>query len=333
VTIRRFPADGRDEARFNAANAALLGPGRASPGQEEDFVRESINSRGLCRFIADHADRYLFVFTPYLFGTTLTGAAVRPDRSFLIPCLHDEAYASLGATRRAFLSVRGSLFFTPEEAELARRVCGSEPPGRVTGGGIDTHVRGDAERFRQAFGLRDPYLIYVGRLDGGKNTHLVMAFAREWARARANRVRLVLLGRGPLATPSGDPSFVVAGAPDEQGKMDACAGAVALCQPSVNESFSRVIMESWLNEVPVVVHADCAVTVGHCRRSGGGLWFRDYFEFAEIMDRLVADPALRHRLGSAGRRYVFAECSWDTVCGRIVSAVEELAGEPLLTRG
>jgi glycosyltransferase involved in cell wall biosynthesis len=328
-----FRSDRRDEARFAAANAALLGAGRATPAQEEDFVHQGITSRELYRFIAENAERYLFVFTPYLFGTTLAGAAVRPDRSFLVPCLHDEPYAHLAATRRAFLGVRASLFFTPEEAEVARRVCGAEPPGRVTGGGIDTHRRGAAERFRAASGLRDPYLLYVGRLDPGKNTHLAMAFAREWARSRGNGARLVLVGRGPLAIPPGDPAFFAAGTPDEQGKMDACAGALALCQPSVNESFSRVIMESWLNEVPVLVHADCAVTVGHCRRSGGGLWFRDYHEFAEIMDRLAGDPGLRRRLGEAGRRYVLAECSWDTVCARFAAAVEEFGGTRLLTRG
>jgi len=111
--------------------------------------------------------------------------------------------------------------------------------------------------------------------------------------------------------------------------MDACAGALLLCQPSVNESFSRVIMESWLNEVPVLVHADCAVTVGHCRRSGGGLWFGDFLEFSEAADLLAGDPELRRRLGAAGRRYVLAECSWDEVCARIARAVVELTGERL----
>jgi glycosyltransferase involved in cell wall biosynthesis len=329
ITVRRFAVDRRDDGRFAAANAALLSGARASAALGEVFVRESINSSALYRFIAEHAERYLFVFTPYLYGTTLAGAAVRPDRSLLIPCLHDESYAYLEVTRRTFLGVRGSLFFTPEEAAVARRACGAEPPGRVTGGGIDTHLRGDAERFRKASGVRAPYLLYVGRLDRGKNTHVVMAYARERVRRRGGAERLVLLGSGPLAIPPEDPAFFAAGALDEQGKMDACAGALALCQPSVNESFSRVIMESWLNEVPVLVHADCAVTVGHCRRSGAGLWFRDFLEFSEAVDLLAGDPDLRRRLGAAGRRYVLAECSWDTVCARIVQAVADLTGERL----
>ena len=329
VTVRRFAVDRRDEGRFAAAVRLLLSGASANAPLEEAFVGESINSSALYRFIGDHAESHLFVFTPYLYGTTLAGAAVRPDRSLLIPCLHDEAYAYLGVTRRTFLGVRGSLFFTPEEAAVARRACGAEPPGRVTGGGIDTHLRGDAERFRKVSGVRDPYLLYVGRLDRGKNTHVVMAYARERAHRRGGAERLVLLGTGPLAIPPEDPAFVAAGTLDEQGKMDACAGALALCQPSVNESFSRVIMESWLNEVPVLVHADCAVTVGHCRRSGAGLWFRDFFEFSAAVDLLAGDPDLRRSLGAAGRRYVLAECSWDTVCARIVQAVADLTGERL----
>lgn len=331
ITVRRFAVDRRDEGRFATANGALLSGAGASATLEEAFVRESINSSALYRFIGEHAERYLFVFTPYLYGTTLAGATVRPDRSLLIPCLHDEAYAYLGVTRRMFLAVRGSLFFTPEEATVARRACADEPPGRVTGGGIDTHLRGVAERFRAAFDVHDPYLLYVGRLDRGKNTHVLMAYARERTRRRAGVERLVLLGRGPLAIPPGEPAFVAAGVLDEQGKMDACAGALALCQPSVNESFSRVIMESWLNEVPVLVHAHCAVTVGHCRRSGAGLWFHDFLEYSEAVDLLAGDPELRRRLGEAGRRYVLAECSWDTVCARIVRAVADLTGEQLLT--
>jgi glycosyltransferase involved in cell wall biosynthesis len=331
IPVRRFPVDPRDEGRFGAANGALLSGARASAALEEDFVRQNINSAALYRFIAENAAGRLFVFTPYLYGTTLAGAAVRPDRSLLIPCLHDEAYAYLGVARRTFLGVRGSLFFTPEEAAVARRACGAEPPGRVTGGGIDTHLRGDAARFRAASGVDGPYLLYVGRLDRGKNTHVAMAYAREWSRRRRRGERLVLIGRGPLAIPRDEPALAAAGAPDEQGKMDACAGALALCQPSVNESFSRVIMESWLNEVPVLVHADCAVTVGHCRRSGGGLWFKDFLEFAEAADLLADDPGLRRSLGEAGRRYVLAECSWDTVCDRIVGAVAELTGERVLT--
>ena len=54
------------------------------------------------------------------------------------------------------------------------------------------------------------------------------------------------------------------------------AAASLLCQPSHNESFSLVIMESWLCGRPVLVSSQCAVTKDFAKRSNGGLYFKDY---------------------------------------------------------
>ena len=69
-----------------------------------------------------------------------------------------------------------------------------------------------------------------------------------------------------------------------QDKADAYAGALALCQPSLLESFSLVMMEAWLAGTPALVHGRCAVTRDHCLASNGGLFFEDYFEFVEALD-------------------------------------------------
>ena len=47
---------------------------------------------------------------------------------------------------------------------------------------------------------------------------------------------------------------------DIQDKYDITAAATLLCQPSKNESFSIVIMESSLCGRPVLVHEACEVT-------------------------------------------------------------------------
>jgi glycosyltransferase involved in cell wall biosynthesis len=96
----------------------------------------------------------------------------------------------------------------------------------------------------------------------------------------------------------------------EQDKHDACAAALAFVQPSVNESLSIVIMESWLASRPVVVHAGCAVTAHHVKRSQGGLAFGTYFEFEEILNLLLDEPGLGDALARNGRAYVLNELSW-----------------------
>ncbi|MER3457420.1 MAG: hexosyltransferase, partial [Chloroflexota bacterium] len=76
---------------------------------------------------------------------------------------------------------------------------------------------------------------------------------------------------------------------------------------------SLVMIESWVAGTPVLVHADCAVTVEHCRKANGGLYFRDYEGFAACLDLLLARPDLRQRLGHQGRAYVLAHCTWDVI--------------------
>ena len=69
-------------------------------------------------------------------------------------------------------------------------------------------------------------------------------------------------------------------------------GALALVSPSPWEAFSLVVAEAWSAGTPVVVNAECAATVEHCRRSGGGLSFAGFGEFEAVMDRLYGDEDL-----------------------------------------
>ena len=76
---------------------------------------------------------------------------------------------------------------------------------------------------------------------------------------------------------------------------------------------------------PVLVNSACKVLEGQCVRSGGGLFYRGYSEFAEALRRLLADAELRRRLGEAGRRYVAAEYDWDVVERRTEEFLRSLA--------
>ena len=86
------------------------------------------------------------------------------------------------------------------------------------------------------------------------------------------------------------------------------------------------MMESWLAGRPVLVHADCAVTSDHTRRANGGLYFRQYAEFAACLDYLQAHPTVADQLGTQGRAYVLANYQWDNVLAqyeRVIAALAE----------
>jgi len=101
-----------------------------------------------------------------------------------------------------------------------------------------------------------------------------------------------------------------------QDKLDALAAATVFCLPSINESFSIALMESWLQGTPALVHAGCAVTVEHCRNANGGLYFADYDEFAATLDYLCDHPAEAAQMGRNGRAYVLSRYDWPIIIPR-----------------
>lgn len=327
LPVRRFKVRPRDPERYLQLHQRLHLAGRLDPHEEEAFVRESINSDDLYAHLAAEQDRYWYAFIPYCFGTTWEGALVAPERSLLIPCLHDEPFARLAWTRRVLRIVRGVGFHVPAERALGEAIAGSDPGTFfLVGEGVDPPSAGDGERFRQKYDVRVPFLLYAGRKGPEKNVPLLVEYYVRYRLTHPERpVKLVLIGSGGVRIPKRFSTDVLDfGFVPVPDKHDAYAAALALCQPSLMESFSIVMMEAWLAGTPALVHARSPVTRDHCLASNGGLFFDDYFEFAEAVDLLLDDPALRGRLAERGRAYVETTFSWERVTASYLTMLERL---------
>jgi glycosyltransferase involved in cell wall biosynthesis len=325
--VRRFKVRPRDAERYGRLQWRLDLGATLTSFEEEDFVRESINSTDLYGYLAAERDRYWYVFIPYCFGTTWEGALVVPERSLLIPCLHDEPFARLKWTRRILRAVRAACFHVPAERALAERLAGADPERfPVVGEGVDPPPPGDGARFRRKHRVLDPYLLYVGRKAPEKNTPLLVEyFSRYKLTHPGSRLRLVLIGPGGVRIPGRLSADILdLGFLSLQDKADAYAGALALCQPSLLESFSLVMMEGWLAGTPALVHGRCPVTRDHCEASNGGLYFDDYFEFVEAVETLAGDAPLRARMAAAGRAYVLSRYTWDRVTDNYLEVLRRL---------
>ena len=109
--------------------------------------------------------------------------------------------------------------------------------------------------------------------------------------------------------------------------------ALAAVSPSALESFSLVVLEAWVDRVPVLVNGTCGPTREHCERSGGGLWFPSYPEFEATLDRLVGDPRLRAALGDNGRAYVDRYYRWPVLIERYATFLESVVARGRGTPG
>jgi glycosyltransferase involved in cell wall biosynthesis len=198
----------------------------------------------------------------------------------------------------------------------------------VVGVGFDEPGTLDPDAWRQRTGADGALVAYAGRREIAKNFPLLLRWitAYDQVLSQNGPVTLVAMGSGEIRPPRSARDVVRdLGFASQREKLEAFAASVCTAQLSLNESFSYVVMESWLAGTPVIVHADCAVTRTHCEESGGGLWVREAESFAAALDRLRADAPLRARLAAAGGRYVRSEYSWPAVLQRLEKAVRELA--------
>jgi glycosyltransferase involved in cell wall biosynthesis len=327
LVVRRFKVRPRDPERYARLQWRLSLSGTLTSFEEEDFVRESVNSNDLYAYLGAERDRYWYAFIPYCFGTTWEGALVAPERSVLIPCLHDEPFAQLKWTRRILRAVRAVCFHVPAERALAESLAGADADRfHLVGEGVDAPLPGDGARFRRTHRVLDPFILYAGRKAAEKNVPLLVEyFARYKLTHPGSRLRLVLIGSGGVRIPARLSADILdLGFITPQDKADAYAATLALCQPSLLESFSLVMMEAWLAGTPSLVHGRCAVTRDHCLASNGGLFFDDYFEFVEALELLARDDELRRRMGEAGRAYVLANYTWDRVTDNYLAVLRRV---------
>lgn len=322
MTVRRFRVGQRDSVAFHHLNGRLMNGLPISTEEETIFLREMICCDDLVEYIERHREQYVFLYIPYMFTTTYRGVQAAPRQAILIPCLHDESYAYLRIYQPIFEQARGIILHTPAEKALAQRLYAlRDGAARLLGEGVDARFVADPLRFRRKYAV-DRFLLYAGRKDAGKNVPLLVDYFCRYKDHFPGDLKLVLIGDGSLSIPAGhehevrDLGFVPV-----QDKHDAYAASLALCQPSLKESFSLVIMEAWLAGRPVLVHERCPVTRDHCMASNGGLFFDSFIDFVGCLDYLQEEEGRARRLARNGRRYVLANYTWERMVKKYLHAL------------
>lgn len=316
LTVRRFPVAQADMQHFGLLNDLILNRIPLTPAEEAQFMTRHVTSLPLIEYITGNNDQYdFFCFIPYLFGTSIYGVPAVPAKSILIPCFHDEGYAHLQLTNRMISHAHRIVYNTSSEQRIAASIFGdiAVDKGVVAGLGMSIPPPGNADRFRRQFNIPAPFALYVGRRDTTKNVHNLIHDFIQHKTHYPSELKLVLIGPAPLPMQGAHPDIIDLGFVSPQQKTDAYAAADIFCQPSLNESFSYVLMESWLESTPALVHEQCDVTCDHVKASQGGLYYKSSREFSACLEKLLSTPDLAQTMGQAGRRYVLANYQWNHV--------------------
>jgi glycosyltransferase involved in cell wall biosynthesis len=199
-------------------------------------------------------------------------------------------------------------------------------PGVVVGVGSDVPGHTDPERFRRRFRLDRPFAVYVGRVDENKGCGELFRHFRRYAATFPDGLDLVLIGSAIMPIPD-HPRIHHLGFQPDQDKFDAIAASDLLIMPSYFESLSMVALEAWALGKPVLANGHCDVLKGQCIRSGAGLYYESYEEFAETLYALESKGPLHARLGRNGRDYFRTHYTWPVIERKYLDMFDRLKSD------
>lgn len=271
----------------------------------------------LLQYIEEKQQDYdKFVFVTYLYYLTLKGLPKVAEKSILIPTAHNEPYIYFKIYQEIFQQAKGIAYLTEEEKYFVNQLFHNEAiPDIVAGIGIEVPDITNPSEFQRNYQLNEGYLIYVGRIDEGKNCSEMFEFFLHYKKRYPSGKKLVLLGKTVMEIPE-EEDILYLGYLEEKEKYDAISGSCALWMPSKYESLSISVLEAMALGKPVLVNGNCEVLKGHCEKSGAGLYYQNRLEFEQCLQRLWKETPEYRKMCRKGKKYIDRYYTWDKVMER-----------------
>jgi glycosyltransferase involved in cell wall biosynthesis len=316
-------------AEFLTAGLAELAVAMPSP---LSFVQPMLNAQ---------AD--IVITANWFSGTAIMATLLARHRRIPIvglPLLHTfQPWSRRRLLRWAAPCVDCAVALTPSEA-VALKTLGSRRTEVIGGSMPETWgLSADPSSLRKRLGLGNhPVVGFVGRQDNGKGTPNLIAAMRKVWRSRPD-TRLLLAGQASHRD-AATAASLAALEPTERCKIvevhdfsDSEAPSIfaacdVLAQPSEEESFGLVILESWMMRRPVI-GANIPATRDIIENEYDGLIVppRNSTALSHAIEKLLDAPKLRNLMGERGHSKVMANYttekmvdSWESLLSTTVQS-------------
>jgi glycosyltransferase involved in cell wall biosynthesis len=331
VAVRRFRVGHeRDTSEFAALSDRVFNSDHSLADELAWLDAEGPASRALVGHIARHAADYDYcIFFSYRYYHAYHGVRAAAERALLVPTAERDFAIGLSMFAPIFRGVRALMYNSPEERVMIQAASGNHRvPSVVVGTGSAVPPHPQPGRFRQKFNVRNPFAVYVGRIDENKGCKELFEFFDAYLHAApSSRLSLVLIGNALLPIPE-HPRIRHLGFLDDGDKFDAIAAADLLIMPSHFESLSMVTLEAWALGKPVLANATCDVLKGQAIRSNAGLYYDGQVEFIEALWAIEANRWLAVALGRSGRQFYRENYDWPVVERKYLDILARLRSEP-----
>jgi glycosyltransferase involved in cell wall biosynthesis len=321
VRVQRFRVDApRDMNVFNAFSLTIFGQPHTEDQEIEWMRLGGPYSSALFDAIEQQQDDFdLFIFMTYLYCTTFFGMPRVRHKAAFVPTAHDEPPIYLGIFQRVFHLPRYIMYNTPTERAMLLQLFNIHHiPGSEVGVGVDMPPASYSDHETDP---QQPRVLYIGRIHPSKGCDQLYDYMLRYRQERRLPLRLIMVGRADMDLPE-HPDVLYAGFVSEDMKHTYLQECSIVVVPSPFESLSIVLLEAWAMGKPVLANGRTPVLREQVLRSGGGLFYESYEEFAACLDMLLTNKQLRRQLGQQGRRFVEQYYTWAAVEQRLEEAIE-----------
>jgi glycosyltransferase involved in cell wall biosynthesis len=209
---------------------------------------------------------------------------------------------------------------------------------RIVPNGVDTEKFKPTNEFvavKHNFGLGDePCVLFVGSLISRKGLPFLIEAAKRVVKQKAN-TKFVIVGDGPLKNHLIDSlksanlseNFVFLSKLNEETLVSLYNSVDVFALPSIQEGQGIVLLEAQACSKPVVAF-DIGGVNEAVKNGETGLLVElgNTDAFAESLQKLLADRALRNNMGRAGRKFVTENYTWDLCAQRMLKIYNEALG-------
>ena len=313
----------RNQKKFNKISAKL--------NNEKDNINLGIewqeaqgpHSAELIKYLEDHKDDYdVIIFLTYLYYTTYFGLKVAPEKSILIPTAHDEPPIYYSIFNETFNLPKAILYSTTTERDFVnKRFKNDYIESDIVGLGVDINENAQDIDLEKTFGIKDDYVVYVGRIDESKGCKEMFEYFLEYKKAYNSNLKLVLAGKSAMEIPR-NKDIVTLGFVSEDEKVNLIKKSKLLILPSKFESLSLSTLEAMYLKVPVLLNGKCEVLKQHAILSNGGLYYENKWEFLETLNYLIGNFEIAERMGENGRKYVNENYKWDVIIKKLKETIK-----------
>ena len=313
----------RNQKKFNKISAKL--------NNEKDNINLGIewqeaqgpHSSELIKYLEDHKDDYdVIIFLTYLYYTTYFGLKVAPEKSILIPTAHDEPPIYYSIFNETFNLPKAILYSTTTERDFVnKRFKNDYIESDIVGLGVDINENAQDIDLEKTFGIKDDYVVYVGRIDESKGCKEMFEYFLEYKKAYNSNLKLVLAGKSAMEIPR-NKDIVTLGFVSEDEKVNLIKKSKLLILPSKFESLSLSTLEAMYLKVPVLLNGKCEVLKQHAILSNGGLYYENKWEFLETLNYLIGNFEIAERMGENGRKYVNENYKWDVIIKKLKETIK-----------